>query len=151
MKGMLPSFPKHRRARGRGLIPTGWVVLPLLFLLTPPSITSVAQAHVVPPETFHPVAESYRRLTFFLNLNPVPWDLVADDVGVISTHLSVIDPAATDRFGTSVKPDLAAFAGRGDSGPPDSRESRAAAGSRSPLRHDLLWPSAHTLILSQEI
>ena len=39
----------------------------------------LARAHVVPPEQFHPVVESYRRLTFLLNLNPVLWDEVKTD------------------------------------------------------------------------
>ena len=30
-----------------------------------------ARGHVVPPEDYHPVAESYRRICFVLNLNPV--------------------------------------------------------------------------------
>ena len=32
------------------------------------------EAHIVPAERLHPVTESYRRLVFSLNLNPVPWD-----------------------------------------------------------------------------
>ena len=42
------------------------------------------QAHVVPPEQLHPVAASFRRVEFFLNLNPIPWQAVNRDLAVIS-------------------------------------------------------------------
>ena len=44
----------------------------------------VAGAHVIPPEKLHPVAESYRRATFILNLNPVVWEQVDRDVVLIA-------------------------------------------------------------------
>ena len=41
------------------------------------------QAHIVPSERLHPVAESHRRLVFALNLNPIPWDLVGNDLATL--------------------------------------------------------------------
>ena len=46
-----------------------------------------ASAHVVPPETFHPVAESHRRMTFMLNLNPILWETVREDAAVVAAEL----------------------------------------------------------------
>src|SRR6266511_1267650 len=58
----------------------------LLVVLT----VSPARAHVVPPEQFHPVVESYRRLTFVLNLNPVLWDEVRTDADRVAAGLEMI-------------------------------------------------------------
>lgn len=41
------------------------------------------QAHIVPAERLHPIAESHRRLVFALNLNPIPWDMVGDDLATL--------------------------------------------------------------------
>ena len=57
-----------------------------------------AAGHVIPPEKLHPVAESYRRAAFVLELNPVVWEQVAPDVSVIADHLRVIDDHAADAF-----------------------------------------------------
>ncbi|MFP6596798.1 MAG: hypothetical protein VCC01_05015, partial [Candidatus Hydrogenedentota bacterium] len=48
-------------------------------------------AHIVPVEQFHPMVESYRRLAFSVNLNPVRWDEVEKDARVIAKELSMID------------------------------------------------------------
>lgn len=40
-------------------------------------------AHVVPAEKLHPMVASYRRMTFLLNLNPVPWN----DVQIGRAHV----------------------------------------------------------------
>ena len=58
----------------------------------------MATAHIIPPEELHPVAEAYRRCTFALNLNPVPWELVRQDVESIEHWLRTVDPDAADRF-----------------------------------------------------
>ena len=55
-------------------------------LLLPPH----ARAHVVAPEQFHPVVESYRRGMFLLNLNPVQWDEVKSDAERIADGLETI-------------------------------------------------------------
>ena len=55
-----------------GLVVAGGLAQPLL-------------AHIVPPEKLHPVAESYRRLAFTLNLNPIPWEMVRQDLRTLHT------------------------------------------------------------------
>lgn len=64
--------------------------LVLLALLLPFSV----QAHIVPQEEFHPMAEAYRRTAFVANLNPVPWELVRRDTGSMADALSSLDPGA---------------------------------------------------------
>ena len=46
-----------------------------------------AWAHIVPPEQLHPVAASYRRIEFLLNLTPVPWDSVRRDLATIASEI----------------------------------------------------------------
>lgn len=55
-------------------------------------LAAQARAHVVPPEQFHPVVESYRRGMFLLNLNPVQWAEVKTDAERIATGLETISP-----------------------------------------------------------
>ncbi len=50
-----------------------------------------ASAHIVPPEELHPVAESYRRTSFILNLNPVLWPQVWSDLKRIEAALRVVN------------------------------------------------------------
>ena len=63
----------------------------------------VAWGHIIPPEKLHPVAESYRRTTFILNLNPVVWEQVSPEVDAIANYWRGIDPDASRAFfaGTS--------------------------------------------------
>ena len=61
-------------------------------------VVPLATAHIIPPEDLHPVAEAYRRCTFALNLNPVPWELVRTDVESIEHWLRTVDTDAADRF-----------------------------------------------------
>ena len=53
----------------------------LLAILTAAALfeSGAATAHIVPPEQYHPAAEGYRTITFLVNLNPVPWDLVSSE------------------------------------------------------------------------
>jgi hypothetical protein len=62
---------------------------------------TAAFAHIVPPEKYHPMAESYRRMAFMVNLNPVLWDEVKNDTRVIAAELGKIDSEAGKAFGTS--------------------------------------------------
>lgn len=57
-----------------------------------------ARAHVVPPEELHPVAASYRRAHFILNLNPVGWPQVWSDMERVGRALREARPAAAGRF-----------------------------------------------------
>ena len=57
------------------------------------AIAATVRAHIVPPEELHPVAESYRRMAFLVNLNPVPWNQVQRDVDVMLDALVLLDAA----------------------------------------------------------
>ncbi len=59
--------------------------------------------HIVPAEKFHPVAESYRRLNFLLNLNPVLWDKVFVETNTIAKELASFSPAAAQAYRTQTK------------------------------------------------
>jgi len=54
-----------------------------------------ATAHIIPPENFHPVAESYRRMNFMLKLNPIVWEKIRMDVTNIADHLNQTSPLKT--------------------------------------------------------
>ncbi len=83
---------------GRGLL------FAAAILLLPPPV----RAHVVAPELFHPVVESYRRATFLLNLNPVPWDAVKTDTARIATGLETISTERADAYRAAVAEAIAA-------------------------------------------
>ena len=51
-----------------------------------------ATAHIIPPENFHPVAESYRRMSFMLKLNPIDWEKIRMDMTSIADHLDETAP-----------------------------------------------------------
>ena len=70
----------------------------LLFLLAVPA----AHAHVVPPEQFHPVVESYRRVAFLVNLNPVQWDAVQADTRRIAAGLEMVSKERADAYRKAV-------------------------------------------------
>ncbi len=61
-------------------------------------VVGAAGGHVVPPEKLHQVAESYRRATFILNLNPVNWEQVSLDVAAIADYRRGSDPEAAQKF-----------------------------------------------------
>ena len=60
------------------------------------------EAHIVPPEDLHPAAESYRRLAFLVNLNPVLWLEVQRDAQTIAQQLAKVDSSAADDFQAAV-------------------------------------------------
>lgn len=74
----------------------------------------LATAHIVPPEQFHPVAESYRRMSFILNLNPILWTEVASDARTIATNYEEIDAAAARSYLQDIERILAEVAPRGE-------------------------------------
>ena len=76
----------------RRVIPAFGVILVFLTFNWRPN------AHIVPPEQFHPVAESYRRMTFLLNLNPVLWDQVNQDAEVIMEELDRVDSQEAEEY-----------------------------------------------------
>jgi len=65
------------------------VALLALGLLLVGGLSQPLLGHIVPPEKLHPVADSYRRLTFTLNLNPIPWAMVRQDLRTL--HPSGLD------------------------------------------------------------
>jgi cytochrome c peroxidase len=87
----------RRRLRGRP-----WIVGAAVGLGIAGACLQGARAHIVPAEKLHPVAESYRRMTFVLNLNPVGWDLVRRDARVMVDALAVVDPAEAKEYGQTI-------------------------------------------------
>lgn len=51
----------------------------------------LVHGHIVPAETFLAPVESYRRLIFTLNLNPVPWGLVWSDAALIVDEVEAVN------------------------------------------------------------
>ena len=47
-------------------------------------ISGPVSAHIVPPDEYHRVAEAQRKIAFFVNLNPVLWDLVETEAAAIA-------------------------------------------------------------------
>lgn len=91
-------------------------------------VLSRAQAHIVPPERLHPVTESYRRMGFVLNLNPVLWPEVGKDATVIADGLEAVAPekGAAYRSEASALVERATAAS-GGTGPMPAAEREAAA------------------------
>ncbi len=79
--------------------------LSFIFLTT--NAPPVSHAHVIKPEQFHPVVESYRRVMFFLNLNPVLWDEVHTDNEHIATGLENISKKSADAYRKAVNDAIA--------------------------------------------
>ena len=88
-----------------------------------------AVGHIIPPEKLHPVAEAYRRCTFALNLNPVPWALVRTDAESIERSLRKVDQAAAERFDAAYEAALGRDGAPGNSAPepPEARERKRRA------------------------
>lgn len=82
----------------------------MAFLLAP----TAGHSHIVPPEQFHPVAESYRRMNFILNLNPVRWDEVAEDAERIMHGMAEVDPAEGEAYHDRMTELLAPALGGGE-------------------------------------
>lgn len=57
-----------------------------------------AFGHIVPPEEYHPMTESYRRVIFMTNLNPVLWEEVRGDTDVIGEYLGQYDAEAGEIY-----------------------------------------------------
>ena len=89
------------------------------------SFVGVAVAHIIQPESLHPVAEAYRRCTFVLNLNPVRWELVRNDAETIEHWLRKVDPKAADRFDVQYEEALGNETSVSDSPPTRERKRRA--------------------------
>ena len=91
-------------------------------------VLSRAHAHIVPPERLHPVTESYRRMGFLLNLNPVLWPEVGSDATVIADGLEAVAPEK----GAAYRSEAVALVERaaeasGGTGPMPADDRKAAA------------------------
>ncbi len=84
---------RHRPFLRRGLVVAG-----ILTALA----SGVAQAHIIPPEKLHPVAESYRRMGFLLRLNPVQWPQVETETGAIAAGLAAVAPDEAASYRTTI-------------------------------------------------
>ena len=80
---------------------------------------SPASAHIVPPEELHPVAESYRRVSFILNLNPVLWPQVWSDLERVEEALKEVNSPGAKKFSAdlAIAKRVAQPVGRGDEEP----------------------------------
>ena len=86
------------------------------------------EAHIVPPEQLHPVAESYRRASFLLRLNPVPWSDVGRDTAVIAEGLAALAPTQAAVYRREVEAlvvPLAALEAAGELPEPAARKAAA--------------------------
>ena len=72
------------------------------------ALSSVAAAHIIPPEKLHPVAEAYRRAVFVLNLNPVRWEQVGADAERMASYWRALDSKAAGDFLEQVNRTIAA-------------------------------------------
>ncbi|MBI4325680.1 MAG: cytochrome C [Chloroflexi bacterium] len=103
------------------------LLLVAALLLLPPQ----TRAHVVAPEQFHPVVESYRRAMFLLNLNPVLWDEVKTDAERIAIGLETVSTERAAAYRKAVAEAIAvptAPVKEGEDAPgPDARQQAARA------------------------
>ena len=124
---MVPHSGSMSRPRALGGASVRWAVF--LFLWSA-AITTEVQAHIVPPEDLHPVAESYRRLEFLLALNPVPWGEVRQDVEVLAHGLQLVDESAAAAFRGKAAYALEPFLETGGEREAASPKERRAAARR---------------------
>ena len=102
------------------------VVLSILLF----ALEEMAVAHIVPPETLHPVAESYRRVDFLLGLNPVLWSAVERDVAVLAEGLDDVTSTEAGVYRREVAAQLApllAMEAAGELPEPATRKAAAQA------------------------
>ncbi len=91
------------------------------------SIPQAARAHIVPPEDLHPVVESYRRLGFVLNLNPVRWEVVEQDAATLADGLSAVAPEDADVYRQRILELIADHSATDGAEPPGPAERKATA------------------------
>ncbi len=95
----------------------------LLFAILVPAL----QAHIIPPESYHPVAESYLRMNFILNLNPALWDEVRKDAVIIAAHLETLSADEAKVFRKRIKTVIDAYTDPAEGDEPGPAERKAAA------------------------
>jgi len=99
-----------------------------------------ARAHIVPPQQLHPVATSYRRIEFLLNLNPIPWDSVNLDLATIAAQLESFDAAGADDLRKLGRETLARVASAAK-----SEDTMLAADKRRLIAHRVLSRTTRTV------
>ena len=67
------------------------------------AVSGPASAHIVPPDDYHRVAEAQRKIAFFVNLNPVLWDLVETEAAAIAAGYDGIAKTEGERYWTQVR------------------------------------------------
>lgn len=129
-----PCLLNHRSIFRLALVPAA-----LLLLAT------TLRAHIIPPEQFHPVAESYRRMNFLLNLNPVLWDEVAEDAARIMEGLSEVDAREGAAYKAEMQTLLAPALGGGE-GPVEPLDSAQRNATARKLHELCTVAAADTLV-----
>lgn len=114
------SANEHTR---RGAVVRAAVVVAVLASLA--ASDNGARAHIVPPEQLHPVAASYRRLEFLLNLNPIPWESIEQDLEIIAAGIE-----DSDRRGAADLRRLGAKSRKAEASSPDGTEDFTLAADR---------------------
>ncbi len=66
-------------------------------------VSGPVSAHIVPPDEYHRVAEAQRKIAFFVNLNPVLWDLVETEAAAIAAGYDGIAKTEGERYWTQVR------------------------------------------------
>ncbi len=93
-------------------------------------VAPTLSAHIVPPEKLHPVAESYRRLNFLLNLSPVPWSEARLDLQILAEGLEGVDREASEAYSKRVARILSPWSETSEAvKPPGPQRERSAARS----------------------
>ncbi len=67
------------------------------------TVSGVASAHIVPPDKYHRVAEAQRKIAFFVNLNPVVWDLVETEAAAIASGYDGVAEMEGEAYWAHVK------------------------------------------------
>ncbi len=67
------------------------------------AVSGPASAHIVPPDDYHRVAEAQRKIAFFVNLNPVLWDLIETEAAAIAAGYEGIAETEGERYRTRVR------------------------------------------------
>src|SRR5262245_27049480 len=81
-----------------------WMSLGLVACL---SYSAPVPAHIIPAEKLHPVAESYRRICFILNLNPVRWDQIKAETVAIGNHSKAIGSESAGKMLADIEQTIA--------------------------------------------